>query len=260
LDTEATIALREPEAGAPAGQGQGQDADLDAAIAARLASASICRGIVAVSELEAARLRALGLRDVSVIRPIRVPTPTVRRFADRAGLLFAGTIRDIGSPDYASLCWLADEVLPLVKDLLGSEVRLTMAGFMAEGVTLERFRDHPRVSLRGPVPDMTLLYDSHRVFVAPARVAAGTRFEVYEAAAHGLPVVASELLYRQTGWQDGKELLAAPTDNAKLFAQQIVALYVDRARWQRVRDAALARLAAENGRERCVAALRGLLD
>jgi len=62
---------------------------------------------------------------------------------------------------------------------------------------LDRFRDHPRVTLRGPVTDLTPLYDSHRVFVAPTRFAAGVPYKVHEAASFGLPVVATDLLRRQ---------------------------------------------------------------
>jgi GT2 family glycosyltransferase/glycosyltransferase involved in cell wall biosynthesis len=257
LDTEAIAALR--TAAQATLSGEADSFDLDAAIRAEFANASVCQGIVAVSELEAGKLRAVGFEDVSVIGHIRALTPTPRRFADRAGLLFVGAIHSIDSPNYDSLCWFVDEVLPLVQDTLGWETRLTIAGYMAEGVTLDRFRDHPRVSLRGPMPDMGPLYDAHRLFVAPTRYAAGTPYKLHEAASYGLPIVASDLLCEQTGWEDGRELLAAPRTDAQSFARQIVTLYGDRVRWQRIRDAALARLAAENGRERYAEALRAIL-
>jgi GT2 family glycosyltransferase len=257
LDTEAIVALR---AAAQAElSGDAKDFDLDVAIRAEFANASVCQGIVAVSEREAEKLRSLGFADVSVIGHARALTPTPRRFADRAGMLFIGAIHNVDSPNYDSLCWFVDEVLPLVQDVLGWETRLTIAGYIADGVTLERFRDHPRISLRGPMPDTAPLYDAHRVFVAPTRYAAGTPYKVHEAASHGLPIVASDLLSRQTGWEDGRELLSAPTTDPKRFAEQIIALYGDRVRWQRIRDAALARLVAENGRERYVTALREIL-
>jgi GT2 family glycosyltransferase len=257
LDTEAIAALRTE--GQVALSGQDAGFDREAAITAAFANAGICQGIVAVSDAEAEILRAHGLEDVSVIGHIRALTPTPRGFADRAGMLFVGAIHSMDSPNYDGLCWFVDEVLPVVQAALGWETRLTIAGYLAEGVTLARFRDHPRVSLRGPLPDMEPLYDSHRVFVAPTRYAAGTPYKVYEAASYGVPIVATDLLCRQTGWEDGTDWLAAPRTDPKLFAEQIIALYRDAARWQRVRDAALARLAAENGRERYVAGLRGIL-
>jgi GT2 family glycosyltransferase len=257
LDTEAIVALR---AAAQAElSGDGTDFDLDGAIRKEFSNATVCQGIVAVSEREAEKLRTLGFTDVSVIGHARALTPTPRRFADRAGMLFVGAIHNVDSPNYDSLCWFVDEVLPLVQAVLGWETRLTIAGYMADGVTLERFRDHPRISLRGPMPDMAPLYDAHRLFVAPTRYAAGTPYKVHEAASYGLPIVASDLLRRQTGWEDGRELLAAPTTDPKRFAEQIIALHGDRVRWQRIRDAALARLVAENGRERYVTALREIL-
>jgi GT2 family glycosyltransferase len=257
LDTEAIAALRTSAQAELSGQDA--DFDFDAAITTEFADAGICRGIVAVSEFEADKLRAFGFDNVSVIGHMRALAPTPRDFADRTGLLFVGAIHNIDSPNYDSLCWFVDTVLPLVQDVLGWETQLTIAGYMADGVTLDRFRDHPRVSLRGPIPDLVPLYDAHRVFVAPTRYAAGTPYKVYEAASHGLPIVASDLLCRQTGWVNGNELLAAPTSDPQLFAERIVALYSDRGRWQHIRAAALSRLAAENGRERYAEALRGVL-
>jgi O-antigen biosynthesis protein len=257
LDTEAIAALRGATQAALLGQQKAFD--LDAAIIAEFANTDICRGIIAVSDHEADQLRALGFKDVSVIGHIRALTPTPRRFEDRAGLLFVGAVHSIESPNYDSLCWFVDDVLPLIETALGWETRLTIAGYTDAGVTLDRFSDHPRISLRGAVTDMTPLYDAHRVFVAPTRFAAGTPYKLYEAASYGLPIVASDLLRRQTDWQDGGELLSAPIDDPQRFADRIIGLYRDTALWQSLRDTALARLAAENDRERYVDALRRIL-
>jgi len=43
-------------------------------------------------------------------------------------------------------------------------------------VDLARFRDHPRITLRGAVADTVPLYDSHRVFIASTRYAAGVPY------------------------------------------------------------------------------------
>jgi glycosyltransferase involved in cell wall biosynthesis len=258
LDTEAIAALR---AGAQAElTGQQASFDFDAALDAEFANATFCQRIVAVNEQEAWMLRGLGLPNVSVIGHMRTLAPTPRRFKDRQGMLFVGAMHGVESPNHDSLCWFVDAVLPLIEEALGWETRLTIAGYIADGAALDRFRDHRRITLRGAVADMRPLYDAHRIFIAPTRYAAGTPYKVHEAASFGLPVVASELLRRQTGWQDGKELLAAPTTDPMLFAQQIVTLYRDRTLWQSLRDGALTRLAAENGRERYVEAVRAVLE
>ncbi|HSU07497.1 MAG TPA: glycosyltransferase, partial [Acetobacteraceae bacterium] len=101
--------------------------------------------------------------------------------------------------------------------------------------------------------------DSHRVFVAPTRFAAGVPYKVHEAASFGLPVIATELLRSQLGWENETELLAAEMTDPADFAHNVVRLYRDQALWQRLRDGAAARITAENGRGRYVQALRSIL-
>jgi GT2 family glycosyltransferase len=255
LDTEAIEAVRDRGQAAL----EGRPFDFDDAVRSELREGSFCRTIVAINEAEAAILRDLDLADVAVIGHMRVPRPTPRPFSQRAGMLFVGAIHRMDSPNYDSLCWFIDEVLPLIARELTWETRLTVVGYTGPGVSLERFRDHPRVTLRGAVSDTDPLYDSHRVFVAPTRIAAGTPYKVHEAASFGLPVVATELLRRQLGWENGQELLSADVTEPAVFARHVVALQRDEALWQRLRDAALDRLLRENNREGYAEALRDVL-
>lgn len=256
LDSEAIAALRMAHHAALNGE---PAADIDAAIVQEFAGARHCQHVVAVNEAEARALRGLGLADITVIGHMRTPTPTPRPFDRRAGMLFVGAIHDTDSPNYDSLCWFVDAVLPLVERELRWQTRLTAAGYVAPEVSLDRFRSHPRVTLRGPVADLVPLYDSHRLFVAPTRFAAGMPYKVHEAASFGLPVVATTLLCEQLDWQDGQELLAADVSDPALFAHKIVTLYRDDALWQRLRDAALARVARDNRPEDVVAAISRVL-
>lgn len=255
LDTEAIAALREAGHAAFAGEAF----DLDAAIEHEFANAHVCQNIIAVSESEAGKLRNLGFGNVTVIGHMRALNPTPRAFPRRAGVLFVGAIHRMDSPNYDSLCWMVDDVLPLVEKELGWETRLTVVGYTAPEVTLDRFRDHPRVTLRGGLANTTQVYDSHRLFVAPTRIGAGTPYKVYEAASYGLPVVATELLRHQLGWEDGADLLAADVTDPALFARQIVRLYRDEALWTQLRETALQRLQRENSREDYAAAIQSVL-
>jgi GT2 family glycosyltransferase/glycosyltransferase involved in cell wall biosynthesis len=257
LDTEA-IASRRTEAEALLA-GRRDEFDLQSVVAAEFADAQICDAVVAVTEAEARTLRGIGLPNVSVLGHVRRLQPTGRSFQDRLGMLFVGAIHRMDSPNYDSLCWFADAVLPLVERALGWETRLTVAGYAAEGVGFDRFRAHPRITLRGAVADLTPLYDAHRIFVAPTRFAAGAPYKVHEAASFGIPVIATELLRAQTGWSDGVELLSVAVDDAAAFAQRIISLHRDPALWQRLRDAAFARLQAENGEAAYLDLLRAIL-
>jgi glycosyltransferase involved in cell wall biosynthesis len=139
-----------------------------------------------------------------------------------------------------------DEVLPLVESELGYQTRLTIVGFSGEGVDLQRFRNHPRITLRGEVTDTCSLYDAHRVFIAPTRYAAGVPYKVHEAASYGLPVVATELLREQLGWQNQRDLMAAEASDPERFANSVVSLYRSEDLWISIR-----RSAAERIRESC---------
>jgi GT2 family glycosyltransferase len=244
LDTEAIVGLREVErarldaAAAPF--------DVDAAIMREFGNAYFCQNLIAVNEHEAQALRTLGFSGVSVIGHARDVALTPRAWKDRSGLLFVGAIHVMDSPNYDSLCWFVDEVLPIVEQSLGWETRLTVVGYIGEGVTLERFRDHPRVTLRGAVANTRPIYDAHRVFVAPTRYSAGMPYKVHEAASYGVPVVASELLRRQLGWENGRELLSADVTEPEEFAQHVVALYRSEEAWEGIRAAAAERVRQEN--------------
>ena len=154
------------------------------------------------------------------------------------------------SPNFDSLEWFVNKVLPIVEQALGWHTQLTIVGYTAPEVSLERFANHPRIALCGSVGNIEPLYDQHRIFVAPTRYAAGQPYKVYEAASYGLPVVATELLRRQMKWEDGRDLLSVDSDHPEMFAKKIVALYQNEDIWQRIRANALDRLSRENNRER----------
>ena len=243
LDTEAVTPHRE----AIQADLAGEPYDLGAAMRAIMADAAICQLVVAVTETEAAALRWYGLPNVAVVGHMIAPRPGGRTFAQRAGMLFVGAIHRTDSPNFDSLVWFADAVLPLIEAELKWETRLTIAGYIAPGVDLSRFETHPRITLRGSVADLEPLYNSHRVFVAPTRYAAGAPYKVLEAASRGLPVVATELLREELGWTPDQEILAAGVDDPATFAAHVVALYRNEALWLRVREGALDRVVRENG-------------
>ena len=96
------------------------------------------------------------------------------------------------------------------------------------------------------VADLTPLYEDARVFIAPTRFGAGISLKVIEAAARGVPAVATTLVARQLGWESGLELITA--DAPAQFAEAVIKLCVDRNLWMRVRTAALARIEREHSR------------
>jgi glycosyltransferase involved in cell wall biosynthesis len=256
LDTEAVTPYRDALRAGLANEAF----DLEAALRHLTANAEHCDAAVAVTDAEAAILRSRGLPHVATLGHMIRPRPTRRIFAERSGMLFVGAIHTQDSPNFDSLVWFVDEVLPRVEAVLGWKTRLGIAGYVAPDVQMDRFDGNPRIRLYGPMADLTALYDRYRVFVAPTRFAAGAPYKVLEAAALGLPIVATDLLAGELGWQNETELMSVQVGDADGFAEAILTLHEFHDPWEAVRSRALRRLAADYGEAGFVSALRGVLD
>jgi glycosyltransferase involved in cell wall biosynthesis len=219
-----------------------------------LARAADC--VVAVSASDANAFREHGVPNVRIIGHSLEALPTARPFSERKGFLFVGAIHEEASPNGDSMIWFLDQVLPRIQAALGTDVPVTIAGVNKS----DRVRQLASLAVRitGHIPDLTGLYDEARVFIAPTRYAAGIPHKVHEAAARGLPIVATPLLASQLGWSDSDPLLVA--GDAESFAAKCIELHTDSGLWLTLRDAGLARIQKECSRrtfEENVAAVSG---
>jgi glycosyltransferase involved in cell wall biosynthesis len=165
--------------------------------------------------------------------------PTPASHGERNGLLFVGAIED-RSPNEDALLWFVREMWAFMSPEQRAAMPIRHAGVMTSQ-QLRAYAD--RVTFLGAVPDLRPVYNEARIFVAPTRFAAGLPQKVYEAAANGLPVIASPLLAKQLGWTDGVELLVPQTPGEWVAA--IGRLNADATLWMQLRDAALQRVRAE---------------
>lgn len=215
-----------------------------------------CAAVVSVSRIETACFRDRGVANVFTLGHAVEPEPTGRAFEDREGFLFVGSLVDPGSPNVDGLLWFLSDVLPLIDARLGRRVPLRIAGGVCDDVVDACAR--ASVQPMGRVDDLGSCYDEARVFIAPARFAAGIPLKVLEAAAFGVPVVASDLLVEQLGWRDGTEVLAAAT--AADFAAQCVALHASQSAWRGIRERALERIATDASFASFRATLHGVVE
>jgi GT2 family glycosyltransferase/glycosyltransferase involved in cell wall biosynthesis len=259
LDTEAIVALRDTAFAIISGRAA-ETANFDAALREEFAAAGRCRHITAVSRLEVDLLNAIGLPDVSLLGTGRAVCLTAPVFSAREGLLFVASIHRQDSPTIDALSWYLDAVLPALAQEMDDPPVLNFVGYIAPEIDLFALEDRAGLKIHGPVTDLAPFYAASRVFIAPTRFAAGTPYKLYEAAAHGIPIVATELLARQLGWVAGKELLTAPVADPRRFAAQIALLYRTEMLWTRVREQAAARLAEENAPENFAADVKDILS
>jgi glycosyltransferase involved in cell wall biosynthesis len=108
------------------------------------------------------------------------------------------------------------------------------------------------------VNDLTPIYNRARLFVAPTRFSAGIPLKVCEAAAYGLPVVATSLTGMQLGWNHEQELLLA--DTPQDFASACVRLYGDPRLWNRLRDNLINRVKRDFSPEAFSKQLQQIID
>jgi GT2 family glycosyltransferase/glycosyltransferase involved in cell wall biosynthesis len=237
-DAEALFAEREVGLRKLAGKPM-SDQEVRAALASeiRLTVAADC--VVTVSEVERQAFLIHGIRRVEVLGHSIEPSPGDAPFDAREGLLFVGAVHNDASPNADSLIWFLSDVFPRIRKTLG-DIPVIIAGLNQS----KRIRAMalPPVRITGHLPSLDELYLKSRVFIAPTRYGAGIPHKVHEAAAHGLPVVATPLLGRQLGWSD-REL--AIGKDAGSFAEACVQIYTDRSRWKGLREAALERVRKE---------------
>lgn len=205
----------------------------------RLTAGSRC--VISVSDAEGKKFVEHGSRKVFTLAHLVTPRPTPRPFAAREGFLFVGPIWNLKTPNGDAVLWFISEVLPSIIRRLGPQVKFYIAGHYDPAAVSEL--ETGAVEFLGCLDDLVPAYDRARVFVAPARFAAGVPVKIYDAAAHGLPIVTTPLLASQVSWSAGEELLVG--SDGEGFASECVRLYTDSRLWDELRDGALARVAAE---------------
>jgi glycosyltransferase involved in cell wall biosynthesis len=237
-DAEALFAAREVGLRKLSGKPMTQEEERKT-FADEIQLASKADRILAVSEGERASFAAYGVSRVDVLGHSLPPKPFATDFSDRTGLLFVGAVHQEDSPNCDSLIWFLTDIYPRIRASLG-DIAVTIAG-VNRSERLQKLATGP-VRITGHLPSLDNLYSQTRVFIAPTRYAAGIPHKVHEAAAYGLPVVATPILAAQLGWSS-RELGIGET--AEEFAERCIEIYRDARKWSTQRDAALDKIRSE---------------
>ncbi len=217
--------------------------------------AAAADSVVSVADSERPQFEKHGIERVHVLGHSLKPAATPNGFHNRRGFLFVGAVHEEASPNGDSVIWFLEEILAKIRMELGEDVPFTIAGVNQS----DRIKQLAGASVRitGHLPDLGDLYNESRVFVAPTRYAAGIPHKIHEAAARGLPVVATPLLATQLGWQDDDVFLVGW--DAMSFARKCIQLYTNQSTWTRLRAAALKRVEEECSEEAFEARVKEIL-
>jgi glycosyltransferase involved in cell wall biosynthesis len=113
------------------------------------------------------------------------------------------------------------------------------------------------VEFTGFVSDLSEFYDRVQVICCPIRAGGGTRLKIIEAAAHGLPVVATRLAAEGLDFENGSEIILEERPNR--IAEACTSLLLNPARCRTIGSAARARVAVSYEISNVIGSLRQLL-
>jgi GT2 family glycosyltransferase len=210
-------------------------------IAEEIVLSRMAHCVVSVSPAEQRLFRDHGIKSVFLLGHKLQPNPTDNSFEERSEIIFLGAIHDENSPNADGLRWFATEILPLLREELGRDLRLRVVGFN-QAASIAAL-DGSALDLAGPVDDLTPWFEAARIMVVPTRYAAGVPHKVHQAAALGVPIVATDLIVEQTGWTADHEILAASRPDQ--FAKACARLFTDKRLWESLRQNALERCREE---------------
>jgi glycosyltransferase involved in cell wall biosynthesis len=190
---------------------------------ARLATAWLPKfdRIVAASDREARSLAAFDVRTAVIPNTVaRPPSRPARRRGRCYAIVFVGTL---GYPPNAdAVIWFVSRVWPRLARALGDRVRFTVVGGNPPP-EVARLASQRGIEVTGAVADVASYYRDADLAVAPIRGGGGTRIKVIEAAAYGVPVVATGFAAEGTTFQHGVDMLMANDEASFLRACLVLA-------------------------------------
>ena len=229
--------------------------ELETRVEAEVDLARVADSIISVSPREAGEFLNRGIESVHVLGHAHDVGETEPAFSGRTGFLFVGAIHETDTPNGDSILWFVKEILPRIRES-DPTAFLSVVGVINSREVSALASDCVRIL--GPADDLRTHYEQARVFIAPTRFAAGLPHKVTEAAAQGIPVVATSLLAEQLAWHDEQELLVGDTPDQ--FARQCLRLNTDSNEWNRIRGNALAKVREECSADRFDRTLHKLME
>ncbi len=199
------------------------------------------------SEVEQAVIAAESLGQATtalcpwVVNTLDEPAP----LHTRSGIAFLGSYQHPPNRD-AVESFLA-EVWPTLLERHG-DLELHLYGSGLSGELQDAWCQLPGVRVHGWVVNASVVYQNHRVFIAPLRAGAGIKGKVIAALAHGIPQVLSPVAAEATGLRHGSEVFIAHDRDA--WCDAITNLISDDQLWQRCSATALSYARSKYSRER----------
>jgi len=156
---------------------------------------------------------------------------------------------------------LITQIWPAVRARI-PQAKLLLAGACPDRIpSFDRIRaggeEYAGIEFAGFVRDLNHFYENVHLVCCPIRAAGGTRIKIIEAAAHGLPVVATRMAAEGLDFVDGAEIILR--ERPDKIAEACIALLSDPERCREIGAAARAKAAAIYEQGSVIASLQVLL-
>ncbi len=186
--------------------------------------------VVIVSSAEEAVLREmLPTTPISVFPALYAPVvESPRSYAERKNIFFLGGFGH--PPNVNAVHWFVSEVWPVVRKAL-PDVEFHVIGAEVPRSVLE-LGDVPGVKVVGFVPELEPVLSTLRVGVAPLLYGAGIKGKVAVMMGAGIPCVCTEIAVEGMGIKHDVQALVE--NDPVRFAQAVVTLYKDEAKWSQL--------------------------
>jgi glycosyltransferase involved in cell wall biosynthesis len=196
-------------------------------------------------------LARYGVRPIVAANAVAPPASLPLRRAQPGALLFVGGFGYL--PNLDAALWILDEILPRLREQSGRPVSLTLVGRNAPKELVERAAAVNAMVLEN-AEDLAPLYGDAGIALVPLRAGGGSRIKLLEAAAHGVPVVATSIGAENSGMEDGRDLWIA--DTPEEMARACITIWRDPSEAERRADNAKARVVAEYSRTAAISTLK----
>jgi glycosyltransferase involved in cell wall biosynthesis len=171
--------------------------------------------LLATSETDAGRLRAIAPAANPCVYPNTIPLVPEPAHPDDNAIVFAGNLEYL--PNVQAVRYFHQKVWPLVRKR-NPGLRLRLIGRNSHGVS-RYIEGDPSVDVTGPVFDAVSEMGKCKVGVVPVQSGSGTRLKILEMWAAGIPVVSTTLGAEGLCAVPDRHLLIA--DGAADFAESI---------------------------------------
>jgi glycosyltransferase involved in cell wall biosynthesis len=197
-------------------------ADAESAAFARMADLWLPKFdvVLAASRKEAKSLTKNGASALAVpnVAPI-APANSASRRGRVPTILFVGTLSY--APNADAVTWFVSRIWRRLRRQLRGRVRLMIVG-RNPPTAIARLRAQPGIQVTGAVADVAPYYADADIVIAPLRAGGGTRIKIIEAAAFGLPILATSTGCEGMTFQAGRDMLVA--DDAANFLRACLLL------------------------------------